>query len=173
MHIGRPDAEPKMSNLDLLEFHSFLEQLIDDSCRDGRFSVDKIIGTILTRHSKRVAKIQDQVNDLGLRALIRNNCRAKKSASSAGPDIFGYYRLGKLVSVPYKDERGKLRWDKKRRSQLSLEEFDGIRAHWADRPPGQSKERRDFDEIARRIKPYRKKANSVAEALEMAQRDGK
>lgn len=162
-----------MSSLDLKEFHSFLEELIEESSRGGRFSVDKTISTILTLHPKRLAKIQDHVNDLGLRALIRNNCRAKNSAASPGPDMFGHYRLGKRISVPYRDEHGKLRWDKKRRSELSFADLDEILARWNDRPTRQSQERRDFDDIAERTKPYRNKAHSVGEALEMAQRDGR
>lgn len=162
-----------MSDLDLKEFHSFLEELIEESSHDGRFSVDKTISTILTRHPKRLAKIQDHVNDLGLRALIRNNCRAKNSIASTGPDMFGHYRLGKRISVPYRDEQGKLRWDKKRRSELSFADLDEILARWNERPIRQSQERRDFDDIVRRTKPYRNKARSVGEALEMAQRDGR
>jgi hypothetical protein len=162
-----------MSNLDLKEFHSFLEGLIEESSEDRRFSVDKTVSAILTRYPQRLAKIQDHVNDLGLRALIRNNCRAKNSTASNGPDMFGHYRLGKRIPVPYRDEQGKLRWDRKRRSELSFTDLDEILARWNDRPTRQSQERRDFDDIARRTKPYRDKARSVSEALEMARRDGR
>lgn len=162
-----------MSDLDLKEFHSFLEELIEESSRDGRFSVNRTINAILTRHSKRLAKIQDHVNDLGLRALIRNNCRAKNSMASTGPDMFGHYHLGKRIAVPYRDDLGKLRWDRKRRSELSFADLDEILARWNDRLTRKSQERRDFDDIARRTKPYRKKARNVGEALAMAQEDGR
>lgn len=162
-----------MSNLELKEFHSFLEELIEESSRDERFSIDKIINTILARHPERLAKIQVHLSVLGLRALIRNNCRAKNSTAGNGPDMFGHYRLGKRISVPYQDEQGKLRWDKKRRTELSFAELDEIRARWNDRPTRQSQERRDFDDIATRIEPYRNSARSVGEALMMAQRDGR
>lgn len=162
-----------MSNLELKEFHSFLEALIEESSPDGRFSVTKAVGAILTQHANRLAKVQDHINDLGLRALIRNNCRAKNSTASAGPDMFGHYRLGKRIPVPYHDEQGKLRWNKKRRSELSFGDLDGIRARYQDRPTRLSQERRDLDEIARRTAPYRNIASSVGEALEMAQRDGR
>ncbi|TPL62956.1 hypothetical protein [Mesorhizobium sp. B2-3-15] len=162
-----------MSHLNLKEFHSFLEQLIEESSRDGRFSIDKIISAIVTRYPERLANVQAQINDLGLRALIRNNCRAKNSSASTGPDLFGHYRLGKRISVPYHDEHGKLRWDKKRRSDLSFGDLDEILARWSDRPTRQSQERLDFDDIARKTQPYRNKARSIGEALQMAQEDGR
>lgn len=161
-----------MSNLDLREFHSFLERLIENSPRGQRFSIDKIVNTILAEHPQRLEKIQDQAIVLGLRALIRNNCRAKNSATDNGPDMFGDYRIGKRVSVPYKDGEGKLRWDKKRRNELSFEDFDEIVARWDERPARQSQDRRDFEDIAKRIRPYRDQARTVGEALEMAARDG-
>ncbi|TIN84230.1 MAG: hypothetical protein E5X94_03200 [Mesorhizobium sp.] len=105
-----------MSNLELREFHSFLERLIENSSREQRFSVDKIVNTVLSEHPQRLEKIQNQVISLGLRALIRNNCRAKTSATDNGPD-------------------------------------------------------RDFEDIAKRIRPYRDRARTVGEALEMAARD--
>jgi hypothetical protein len=162
-----------MSNLDLKEFHSFLEELIEETSREGRFSIEKTIGTILTKHPKRLARIQDHLNNLGLRALIRNNCRAKNSAAGTDPDMFGHYHLGKRISVPYHDEKGKLRWDKKRRSELSFDDLDELLARWSDRPTRESQERRDLDDIAKRTKPYRNEARSIGEALEMAQRDGR
>lgn len=161
-----------MSSLELKEFHSFLEELIEESFRDERFSIDSIINTILTRHPKRLANIQAHLNVLGLRTLIRNNCRAKNSTVNNDPDMFGHYRLGKRIAVPYQDEQGKLRWDKKRRTELSFADLDEIRARWNDRPTQQSQERLDFDDIATRIEPYRNIARSVGEALVMAQRDG-
>lgn len=162
-----------MSNLDLKEFHSFLEQFIEEAFCDGRFSVDKTVSTILTQHPERLARVQNYVNDLGLRALIRNNCRAKNSTTNnSGPDMFGHYRLGKRISVPYRDEHGKLRWDKKRRSELSFADLDEILSRWNDRRARPSQERRDLDEIDRRTKRYRHKAQNVGDALEMAQRDG-
>lgn len=39
-----------MSSLELREFHTFLEGLIEESSREQRFSIDKIVGTILHRH---------------------------------------------------------------------------------------------------------------------------
>lgn len=162
-----------MSNLDLKEFHAFLEELIEELSLDGRFSVDKTVSTILIQHSQRLAKIQDHINNLGLRALIRNNCRSKNSTTSTSPDMFGHYRLGKRISVPYRDEQGKLRWDKKRRSELSFAELDEIRARGDDRSIRPSRERQDLDDIDKRTKPYRNKAHNVGEALEMAQQDGR
>ncbi|RWO61616.1 hypothetical protein [Mesorhizobium sp.] len=76
-----------MSNLELREFHSFLERLIENSSREQRFSVDKIVNTVLSEHPQRLEKIQNQVIGLGLRALIRNNCRAKTSATDNGSDM--------------------------------------------------------------------------------------
>ncbi|RWB26981.1 MULTISPECIES: hypothetical protein [Mesorhizobium] len=160
-----------MSNLELREFHSFLERLIENSSREQRFSVDKIVNTVLSEHPQRLEKIQNQVISLGLRALIRNNCRAKTSATDNGPDMFGDYHIGKRVSVPYKDDKGKLRWDKKRRGELTFDDFDEIIARWDDRPARQSQDRRDFEDIAKRIRPYRDRARTVGEALEMAARD--
>lgn len=46
-----------MSNLELKEFHSFLEELIEETSRDGHFSVNKTIGSIVTQHPSRLAKI--------------------------------------------------------------------------------------------------------------------
>lgn len=162
-----------MSDLDLKEFHSFLEELIETSSKGGRFSVDATIQTLISRHPARLAKVQGHINDLGLRALIRNNCRAKNSTASAGPDMFGHYRVGKRVAVPFYDDNGKLRWDRKPRRELSFADIDGIVARWNERPSRPSRERRDLDEIVRRTKPYRNKAANVAEALEMADRDGR
>lgn len=162
-----------MSQLELKEFHSFLEELIEESSRNGRLSIDKTVSAIVTDYPERLAKIQTQVNDLGLRALIRNNCRAKNSIANVGPDMFGHYRLGKRISVPYRDDHGKLRWDKKRRNELSFADLDEILARWNDRPARQSRERRDFDDIAKRTNPYRNKARNLGEALEMAQQDGR
>ena len=142
-----------MSDLDLKEFHSFLEELIEESSRGGRFSVDETISKIVTQYPKHLEKVQGHINDLGLRALIRNNCRAKNSAANTGPDMFGHYKLGKRISVPYHDDQGKLRWDRKRRSELSFPDLDEILARWNDRPTQRSKERRDFDDIAERTKP--------------------
>ncbi|RWP38201.1 hypothetical protein [Mesorhizobium sp.] len=160
-----------MSNLELREFHSFLERLIENSSREQRFSVDKVVNTVLSEHPQRLEKIQNQVIGLGLRALIRNNCRAKTSATDNGPDMFGDYRIGKRVSVPYKDGKGKLRWDKKRRGELTFDDFDEIIARWDDRPARQSQDRREFEDIAKRIRPYRDQARTVGEALGLAARD--
>lgn len=110
---------------------------------------------------------------MGLRALIRNNCRAKVSSTNNGPDMFGHYHVGKRILVPYKDEKGKLRWDKKRRTELSFHDLDEIITRWDDRPPQQSRDRKDFDEISRRTAPYRDVARTVGEALQMAERDGR
>ncbi|TCU33505.1 hypothetical protein [Rhizobium azibense] len=162
-----------MSSLELREFHTFLEGLIEESTREQRFSIDKIVGTILHRHPQRLERIQDQVVALGLRALIRNNCRAKVSSTNNGPDMFGHYHVGKRIPVPYKDEKGKLRWDKKRRTELSFHDLDEIITRWDDHPPQQSRDRKDFDEISRRTAPYRDVARTVGEALQMAERDGR
>lgn len=162
-----------MSNMELREFHTFLEGLIERASEEQRFSVDKVVGMILSRHPDRIEKIQDQVIALGLRALIRNNCRAKVSSTNNGPDMFGHYHVSKRISVPYKDEKGKLRWDRKRRTELSFGDLDEIIARWDDRPTKQSRDRQDFDEISRRIGPYRDVARTVGEALEMADRDGR
>lgn len=161
-----------MSSLELREFHNFLEGLIEESSTEQRFSIDKVVGAILHSHPKRLEKIQDHVIGLGLRTLIRNNCRAKVSSTNNGPDMFGHYHLGKRIPVPYKDEHGKLRWDRKRRTELSFDDLDEVIARWEDRPPKQSRDRKDFDEIARRTAPYRDVARTVGEALEMAERDG-
>ncbi|NWJ27608.1 hypothetical protein [Rhizobium sp. RM] len=80
--------------------------------------------------------------------------------------------VGKRIFVPYKDEHGKLRWDKKRRTELSFDDLDEVIARWEDRPLKQSRDRKDFDEIARRTAPYGDVARTVGEALEMAERDG-
>ncbi|UVK48879.1 hypothetical protein BPNPMPFG_007411 (plasmid) [Mesorhizobium sp. AR07] len=74
--------------------------------------------------------------------------------------------------MPYKDGKGKLRWDKKRRNELSFEDSDEIVAHWEDCSARQSQDRGDFEGIAKRIRPYRDQARTVGEALEMAARDG-
>lgn len=132
-----------MSNMELREFHTFLEGLIERTSEEQRFSVDKVVGTILSRHPDRIEKIRDQVIALGLRVLIRNNCRAKVSSTSNTPDMFGHYHLDEII------------------------------ARWDDRPTKQSRDRRDFDEISRRIGPYRDVARTVGEALEMADRDGR
>ncbi|MFD9901286.1 hypothetical protein [Mesorhizobium sp. NPDC059025] len=162
-----------MSDLELKKFHSFLEGLIEDTPVDQRFSVDKVIAMILSLHSERLEKVQGYVNDLGLRALIRNNCRAKTRSVNLGPDLFGQYRIGKLVSVPYLNENGKLRWDKKRRGELSFDELDEVRKRLTNRPVRQSKEQRDFDSIAERTDPYRNKAKNIGEALKMAEQEGR
>jgi len=87
--------------------------------------------------------------------------------------MFGHYHVGKRILVPYKDEKGKLRWDKKRRTELSFHDLDEIITRWDDRPPQQSRDRKDFDEISRRTAPYRDVARTVGEALQMAERDGR
>ncbi|HEV7334450.1 MAG TPA: hypothetical protein VGO06_00665 [Bosea sp. (in: a-proteobacteria)] len=87
--------------------------------------------------------------------------------------MFGHYRFGKRIAVPYRDEKEKLRWDKKRRAELSFADLDENRARWNDRPTRESQERRDFDDIAKRIEPYRNSAQSVGEAVLMAERDGR
>lgn len=160
-----------MSNLELREFHSFLEGVIEDSSREKRFSIDKVVATVLSRHAVRLDKIKDEVMVLGLRALIRNNCRAKVSAAHVGPDLFGNYGVGKRVSVRYLDENGKTRWDKKLRSELSFDDLDGIIARLDGGPPKQSRDRKDYDDIARRAAPYRGVASTIGEALKMAERD--
>lgn len=38
-----------MSNMELREFHTFLEGLIERTSEEQRFSVDKVVGTILSR----------------------------------------------------------------------------------------------------------------------------
>lgn len=162
-----------MSDLDLKEFHSFLEDLIETSSQGGRFSVDATIQTLIAKHPTRLEKVQAHINDLGLRALIRNNCRAKNSAGSSGPDMFGHYRVGKRVAVPFYDDLGKLRWDRKPRRALTFGDIDGMIARWNERPTRPSRERRDLDEIVRRTRPYRNQASNVAKALEMADRDGR
>lgn len=162
-----------MSDLALKEFHTFLEDLIEKSSVSGGFSVDRTIQSLIVTHPQVVAKVQDHINELGLRALIRNNCRAKNRATATGPDMFGHFRVGKMVSVPYHDNEGKLRWVKKPRNQLLIVELDEILARSAERPAEPSKERRDLAEIARRIAPYRTRAKSVAEALQLAAKDEK
>lgn len=160
-----------MSDLALKEFHSFLEDLIDKSSGGDGFSVDRTIQTLLASHPEALAKVQDHINELGLRALIRNNCRAKNRSASPGPDMFGRFRVGKMVPVPYHDDKGKLRWNKKPRNDLLIADLDEILARTADRPARPSRERRDMEEIARRIAPYRNRARSVSEALQMAEED--
>jgi hypothetical protein len=54
--------------------------------------------------------LQSHIDDLGIRALVRNNRRAKNRVASNGPDMFGHYGLGKRVAVPYLDDKGKQRW---------------------------------------------------------------
>lgn len=73
--------------------------------------------------------------------------------------------------MPYKDGKGKLRWDKKRRGELTFDDFDEIIARWDDRPARQSQDRREFEDIAKRIRPYRDQARTVGEALGLAARD--
>jgi hypothetical protein len=162
----------RMSDLDLRQFHTFLEDLIEQSSRGGVFSINKTIETLVTKHPRQLDKIQDHITELGLRALIRNNCRAKKSVSNS-PDMFGRYRLGKLIAVPTHDANGKFQWDKKRRSEMSFDDLDGIRSRFTDRPTKLSRERQDYDEIEKRTRPYRAVAGNVSEALEMAERDGR
>ncbi|KVK53959.1 hypothetical protein BCY90_18860 [Agrobacterium deltaense] len=162
-----------MSNLELREFHSFLEGLIEESSQEQRFSIDRIVGTILSSHPQRLEKIQTQVIALGLRALVRNNCRAKVSSMNNGPDMFGHYHVGKRVAVPYKDDKGKLRWDRKRRTELSFDDLDEIIARWDDHPPQRSRDRQEFEDISRRAAPYRGQALTIGQALEMAKRDGR
>ena len=164
-----------MSNLEVRQFHSFLEELIDESFQTGRFSIDRIVSAVITKHPDKLTGIQAHLNDLGLRVLIRNNCRAKNKASSSdsGPDMFGHYGLGKRVAVPYIDDKGKRRWDRKPRSELTFADLDRIRARRDDRPSKHSKEQRDYDDIASRTERYREMTSSVAEALAMADRDGR
>lgn len=59
----------------------------------------------------------------------------------------------------------------KRRSVLSFDDLDEIIARW-DRPPKQSRDRKDFDDISRRTARYRDVARTIGEAPEMAERDG-
>ncbi|BCH59331.1 hypothetical protein ACQY1H_08830 [Agrobacterium vitis] len=160
-----------MSNLELNEFHSFLEELIEKSSRGTRFNADKIIETIMSKHPSRLEKVQNQVMVLGLRALIKNNNRSKTSKISDGPDLFGNYGISKRISVPYRDEKGGLHWDQKGRDELSFEDLDEIIARLEDREKKPSKNRKNMDEIVKKVAPYRDKAKTVAEALKMAERD--
>lgn len=48
------------------------------------------------------------------------------SSTDNGPDMFRHHHVGKRVSVPYKDEKGKLRWGRKRRTELSFDDLDEI-----------------------------------------------
>lgn len=98
---------------------SFLEELIEKSPRGTLFKADRIIGTILSQHPQRIERIRDQVIALGLRALIRNNCRAKTSTTSNGPDMFGHYKVPTRLSVPYHDEEVRLPWDRMPRGEFS------------------------------------------------------
>lgn len=162
-----------MSELELRQFHSFLEGLIDESFKDGRFSVDRIVSRVIAEHPERLQGIRAHLEDLGLRALIRNNCRAKNRSSDLQPDMFSQYGLAKRIAVPYVDDLGKNRWDKKSRGELSFDDLDRIRARRGDRPAKISKEQEELEEIAVRTAPYRSLTNRVADALAMAKRDGR
>ncbi|WAX94253.1 hypothetical protein N7E70_021645 [Aminobacter sp. NyZ550] len=162
-----------MSDLELRQFHSFLEGLIDEAFQGGRFSVDKIVNKVVAEHPERLQSIRTHLDVLGLRALIRNNCRAKNKTGDPEPDMFGHYGLGKRVAVPYIDELGKNRWDRKPRGELSFDDLDRIRAKRGGRPAKVSKDQKELDEIAVRTEPYRGMTNRVADALAMAQRDGR
>ncbi|NHT77738.1 hypothetical protein G8E10_18705 [Rhizobiaceae bacterium CRRU44] len=162
-----------MSDLELRQFHSFLEDLIDESFRTGRFSADKIVLRVVTEYPERLDNIRMHLNDLGLRALIRNNCRAKNRTSSVEPDMFGHYGLGKRVAVPYVDDHGKNRWDRKPRGELSFDDLDRIRERRDERPARASRDQKELEDIAKRAEPYRSLTESISQALAMAERDGR
>lgn len=162
-----------MSDLELRQFHSFLEGLIDESFQEGRFSIDRIVSRVIAEHPEKLQGIRSHLDDLGLRTLIRNNCRAKNRATDPEPDMFGHYGLGKRIAVPYVDDQGKNRWDQKPRGELSFDDLDRIRARRGDRPTKVSKDQKELDEIAVRAEPYRGLTNRIANALAMAQRDGR
>lgn len=163
-----------MSNLDLQEFHSFLEQLIDQAPGDGRRWTDRIVNSILTEHAERLDKIQSHVLQLGIRTLIRNNCRARNRSS---PDnqlkLFEEYSTPKRISVPYHDEDGKFGWKSRRREDITLEELDSTIRRWSERPSKPSKALQGLMKLAERAKPFREKTTTLMEALEMAQKDAK
>lgn len=161
-----------MSKLELHEFHSFLENLIEEGNQERIVATDKIIQKILTHHAHRIEKIQRHLNEQGLRVLIRNNNRAKKKRLSDGHDLFGYYSLGKIVSVPYLDEKGKRRWHRIARSNLSHDDIDRVLAYGQQKPVKPSKERLDLEEIAKIMAKYRGFAKNAGEALRMAEKDG-
>lgn len=160
-----------MSNsLDLAEFHTFLEQVIEDTSDKSGFSTDRIIHAVTSKYPQQLAKIQEHVIALGLRTLIRNNCRAKRSSSSNGPDMFGHYHVGKRVSVPYKDAKDRLRFKKIRRDHMSFEDLDEVISRLQSRPAKPSRELQDLLEIANLTSQFRGQATNVAEGLELAAR---
>jgi len=161
-----------MSGADLIEFHAFLEDLIRKSSNDQSFEPTKLINVIIEQHPERIEKIQGLLNVLGLRALIRNNGRAKRSTTT-GPDLFGHYNLGKRLSVPIRDGRGKLRWLSKSRNELTFSDLDSIIARGEEKPAKESKDRKHLVEIEKRTRPYRGLVQSIEEALAMAERDGR
>jgi hypothetical protein len=151
-----------------------LEELIDQSSGEDPGWMDKVITSILTNHSGRLAKIQSHVNDLGLRVLIRNNCRAKNRAQKIdGSDLFGEYRVAKRVAVPYHDENGKLRFKHKPRGDLTHEELADSISRLSERPNKPSKALQDLMKLAERTQPYKGRTTNLTEALNMAQADGK
>ncbi|MGO6810165.1 hypothetical protein ACC702_03535 [Rhizobium ruizarguesonis] len=87
--------------------------------------------------------------------------------------MFGHYQVPKRVAVPYRDDNGTLKWDRKPRGELSFQDLDEIIARWEERPKKPSKDRQSLEEIARKIEPYWQQASTVGEALEMAERDGR
>lgn len=161
-----------MASLDLIEFHAFLEQLIDQAPGDGRRWTDRIVSSILTDYPDRLQKVQTEINALGIRALIRNNCRAKtRSTPDNQLSFFEGYRVSKRLSVPYHDADGKLRWRSKRREEISFEELDSTIARWTERPTKPSKALQGLIEVAKRTERYRGRAKTLAEAFEMALAD--
>lgn len=160
-----------MSSQDITDFHTFLEDVIESTSKE-KFSTEKIVSAILAKHPDRLAKIQAHVTVLGLRTLIRNNCRAKRSVTQEGPDLFGHFRVGKRIAVPFYDDKNKLRYTRKRRDELSFNDLDKILTRLRNRPQEPSRELQNYDAIAKRIERYRDKNVSVFEALEMARQDG-
>lgn len=160
-----------MSSQDIAEFHSFLEGVIETTSKEN-FSAERIVHAILNEHPDRLAKIQAHVTALGLRTLIRNNCRAKRSILQEGPDLFGHFKVGKRIAVPFYDNKNKLRFTRKRRDELSFHDLDRILMRLRNRPQKPSRELENYDAIAKRVERYRDQGVSVFEALELARRDG-
>lgn len=157
-----------MSNLDVSEFHAFLDGQIKESLQEGNYNPGRLIQQIRTKHPEKIKKIQAKIDELGLRALIKSNGRLKRTEKDDQPTLFRDSGLGNFAAVPYTDENGKFRWKWMLRSDLSLEDVESIVLR---RKELNSREREDGSELEKLLanaSRFKNVTSNFRDALKMA-----
>lgn len=163
-----------MSELALSRFYEELDSLLEAQFPSGtRYSSDRIIGLLQSRHKDRIEELAPVLETLGLRVLLRRH-RAKRGSSddSAQAALWTGIRVRRRVSVPYLDDKGRHQWDSKSRSALRIDEAEEVLSKW-NKQPQKTRDKRDWERMLKLVRPYTSLTNSVEEALAMARRDGR